>query len=112
MSEVVIEACDVYRSVNTPEGILQILSGINLKVFSGQSVAILGESGSGKSTLLGLLAGLDLPQLGQIKINNQEITNMDEDERAVLRASCTGFVFQSFYLMEDLNALENVALPL
>ncbi|MCF6263020.1 MAG: ATP-binding cassette domain-containing protein [Xanthomonadales bacterium] len=112
MPDTVVEAHDVHRSVDTPAGSLQILSGIDLTVYSGQSVAILGESGSGKSTLLSLLAGLDLPQSGQIKINNQEITNMSEDQRSVLRATCAGFVFQSFYLMEDLNALENVALPL
>ncbi len=72
----------------------------------------MGESGSGKSTLLAALAGLDLPQTGSIKINSQEITTMTEDQRAALRASMAGFVFQSFYLIEELTALENVALPL
>jgi len=108
----VIEAQDLHRSVETPDGTLSILAGINLQVNAGQSVAILGESGSGKSTLLAVLAGLDLPQSGSIRINDQELTTMNEDQRAEFRASCAGFVFQSFYLMEDLTALENVALPL
>ncbi len=112
MKQAILQAQDVHRNIETPEGQLHILNGVDLAVDSRQSVAILGESGSGKSTLLGLLAGLDLPQMGSIKLNNQELTTMDEDQRAQFRASCAGFVFQSFYLMEDLTALENVALPL
>ncbi len=112
MTASVIKVREVHRSVNTPGGVLSILSGINLEVKQGQSVAILGESGSGKSTLLAALAGLDLPQSGSIRIDGQELTGMDEDQRALLRASKAGFVFQSFYLLEDLTALENVALPL
>ncbi len=112
MTSTVIKARDVHRSVETPTGVLSILAGIDLEVQQGQSVAILGESGSGKSTLLAALAGLDLPQSGSIMLNDQELTTMDEDQRALLRASSAGFVFQSFYLLEDLTALENVALPL
>ncbi len=112
METVVIAAQNLHRSVQTPDGVLSILEGINLQVNSGQSVAILGESGSGKSTLLAALAGLDLPQSGTITINNQELTAMDEDQRALFRAASAGFVFQSFYLLEDLTAIENVALPL
>ncbi len=112
MKSTVLQAQDIHRTVTTPEGPLHILKGADLTVQSGQSVAILGQSGSGKSTLLGLLAGLDLPQQGQVHLNGQEITAMNEDDRAAVRATDTGFVFQSFYLMEELTALENVALPL
>lgn len=112
MSNCILNAQGLHRRVTTPEGQLTILNGVDLTVKRGQSVAILGESGSGKSTLLGLLAGLDLPQQGEIYINGQEITRLEEDQRAALRANKTGFVFQSFYLMEELTALENVALPL
>jgi len=75
-------------------------------------VAILGESGSGKSTLLGLCAGLDLPTQGRINLTGHALTTMDEDERADLRAQHCGFVFQSFHLLPELTALENIALPL
>lgn len=109
----ILEARQVKREINTKSGVaLKILESVDLQVNKGQSVAIQGASGSGKSTLLGLLAGLDIPQTGSIKIDGTDITLLDEDQRALLRANKVGFVFQSFYLVDDLTALENVALPL
>ena len=95
---------------DTPD--LQILAGIDLQVRAGESVAITGTSGSGKSTLLGLLAGLDIPSSGSIRLFGQEMVGQDEDQRAALRMGKVGFVFQSFHLLENLTALENVMLPL
>lgn len=92
--------------------ILDILSAIDMQVNAGEAVAILGPSGSGKSTLLGLLAGLDQPSHGRVSLLGHELSEMDEDERAALRAGRVGFVFQSFQLLPGMTALENVALPL
>lgn len=100
------------KSVTTSDGILHILSSIDLIIKSGESVAIIGESGSGKSTLISLLAGLDTPSTGSIKINGHELTTLDEDGRALVRNQLIGFVFQSFQLLPSLTALENVMLPL
>jgi len=91
---------------------LTILDQVDLQVFRGESVAIVGASGAGKSTLLGLLAGLDVPSSGKIWLSDQEITTLDEDGRAALRADNVGFVFQSFHLIPSLTAKENVMLPL
>lgn len=100
------------KSVPTSNGMLRILTEINLTVESGESIAIVGESGSGKSTLISLLAGLDAPSTGSIMINGQSLNQMDEDGRAALRSQWIGFVFQSFQLMQGMTALENVMLPL
>jgi len=91
---------------------LTILQGVNLEINRGESVAIVGRSGSGKTTLLGLLAGLDTPTEGVVELDGAQISQLDEDERARLRASRVGFVFQSFQLLPALSALENVMLPL
>lgn len=91
---------------------LVILQDIHLVINKGESVAIVGPSGSGKSTLLGLLAGLDEPSSGRIMLDNTDLTALDEDGRAVLRAEKLGFVFQSFQLLPTFTALENVMLPL
>ena len=107
-----IEVTNICKQVITTEGKLDILDGISLTVADGETLAIVGPSGSGKSTLLGILAGLDLPSSGSVVVNNQDITAMDEEGRAMVRAKDVGFVFQSFHLLPGLTALENVALPL
>lgn len=109
---IILSAQSLKREIETKSGKLSILNKLSLELKHGESIAIQGASGSGKSTLLGVLAGLDLPQSGKVIMNDQDITQLDEDQRAVLRAEKVGFVFQSFYLMDDLTALENVALPL
>ncbi|OAI02446.1 ABC transporter [Methylomonas methanica] len=100
------------KSVPTSEGILHILSSVNLIINPGESLAIVGESGSGKSTLLSLLAGLDTPSTGRVVVSGRDLTKLDEDGRALLRNELVGFVFQSFQLLPGLTALENVMLPL
>lgn len=111
-ASIVLAARNISKKVTSPEGDLTILNDVSFAIERGQSVAIVGASGAGKSTLLGLLAGLDLPSTGEILLNGQNLTNLDEDGRAALRAAHVGFVFQSFHLVPSLNALENVMLPL
>jgi putative ABC transport system ATP-binding protein len=111
-SESVLRTEDMGKQVSSPEGPLTILSGINLSIARGESVAVVGASGAGKSTLLALLAGLDEPSTGRVWLNGAELTQLDEDGRAALRAQHVGFVFQSFHLVPSLTALENVMLPL
>ena len=108
----IIETENLGKAVPTSDGLLTILSSVTLTVEKGESIAIIGASGSGKSTLLGLLAGLDTPTEGFVKLNEQDLTKMDEDGRAELRNQLVGFVFQSFQLLPGLTALENVMLPL
>lgn len=107
-----LKAQHLSKKVTSPEGQLTILDQVSLEVKKGESIAIVGASGAGKSTLLGLLAGLDVPSEGQIWLGKEEITSLDEDGRAALRADNVGFVFQSFHLISSLTALENVMLPL
>ena len=107
-----IDVSNISKQVSTSEGTLCILDQINLSVKAGETLAIIGSSGSGKSTLLGILAGLDTPSSGTVMIGGQDITAMDEEGRAAVRAGHVGFVFQSFHLLPGLTALENVALPL
>lgn len=107
-----MKAENLYKEVTSPEGLLTILDHVSLDIFAGESVAIVGVSGAGKSTLLGLLAGLDVPSGGKIWLGDAELTSLDEDGRAALRAQKVGFVFQSFHLLPSLTALENVMLPL
>jgi len=90
---------------------LAILDGLSLRIMAGESVAIVGASGSGKTTLLSLLAGLDSPTAGEVRLDGQSLQALDEDGRARLRAGRVGFVFQSFQLLSGLTALENVMLP-
>jgi len=107
-----LRAQHLSKQVNSPEGLLTILDRVSLDITRGESIAIVGASGAGKSTLLGLLAGLDVPTEGKIWLGNEEITALDEDGRAALRADNVGFVFQSFHLIPSLTAKENVMLPL
>ncbi|MFO7276915.1 MAG: ATP-binding cassette domain-containing protein [Pseudomonadota bacterium] len=110
--EVVLKAENLTKQVSSPEGPLTIVRDVSLDIAAGDSVAIVGASGAGKSTLLALLAGLDLPTSGRVWIAGTDLTRLDEDGRARLRAQRVGFVFQSFHLIPALTALENVMLPL
>jgi len=108
----IIEVRSLCKRVRDATGELTILDDIDLEIVGGTSVAIVGASGSGKSTLLGLLAGLDNPTSGSVRLLGHELTRLSEDERARLRNGSVGFIFQSFQLMPHLTALENVRLPL
>jgi putative ABC transport system ATP-binding protein len=108
----VLKAENLSKQVSSPEGPLTIVHGVSLDIAGGESVAIVGPSGAGKSTLLALLAGLDLPTTGRVLLEGTDLTQLDEDGRARLRAQRVGFVFQSFHLIPALTALENVMLPL
>ena len=112
MSNPILIARHVTKRVSTAEHQLTILDDVSLEVQAGQSLAIVGPSGAGKSTLLGLLAGLDTPTSGDIFLGDREITKMDEEGRAAVRAELVGFVFQTFQLLTSLTALENVSLPM
>ena len=108
----VLAAHEISKKVSSPEGSLTILADVSFEVRSGESVAVVGPSGAGKSTLLALLAGLDLPTSGYVVLDDANLSQLDEDGRARMRAENVGFVFQSFHLVPSLNALENVMLPL
>jgi putative ABC transport system ATP-binding protein len=111
-AEVIIAATNLGKRVVTAEGPLDILSGVTLSIKAGESVAVVGVSGSGKSTLLGLLAGLDAPSAGEVRLVGEGLNALDEDGRARVRGKHVGFVFQSFQLLPGLTALENVMLPI
>ncbi len=113
-SSPVIEVDGLAKKVKLADGQgdLHILQDIRFAVAGGESVAIVGASGSGKSTLLGLLAGLDVPASGAVRVQGVDLFSLDEDARAALRGESIGFVFQSFQLLPALTALENVMLPL
>ncbi len=108
----VLDARQLSKTVPAPEGTLTLLDDIHLTLNPGDSMAITGPSGSGKSTLLGLLAGLDQPSGGEVLLRGEPFSDLDEDGRAALRGRYCGFVFQAFHLVGDLNAVENVMLPL
>jgi putative ABC transport system ATP-binding protein len=108
----VLEARSLRKQVTSPEGMLTILDDVSFAVGAGETVAVVGASGAGKSTLLALLAGLDEPSGGSVWLEGVELSALDEDGRAALRARHVGFVFQSFHLVPALTAHENVMLPL
>ncbi|WP_322521357.1 ATP-binding cassette domain-containing protein [Guyparkeria halophila] len=110
-SQPILTVEGVTQTVRTPEP-LTIVHEAHLQIFPGEAVALVGPSGAGKSTLLALMAGLDTPSAGRIRLAGESLEDLDEDGRAAVRAGRVGFVFQSFQLIDGLNALENVALPL
>ena len=111
-SSPLIEVEHVTKQVSDSTGVLTILHDIDFSLNARESVAIIGASGSGKSTLLSIVAGLDTPTTGTVRLAGTDIFKLDEDARAAVRAEYLGFVFQSFQLLGNLNALENVMLPL
>ena len=112
MSDSIISVDHVFKAVTDSTGTLEILSDIDFALNAGETVAIVGASGSGKSTLLSIMAGLDTPSRGTVRLDGQDLFSIDEDARAAVRARKLGFVFQSFQLLGSLTALENVMLPL
>ncbi len=112
MSEIIISVEHVCKSVTDSTGTLEILRDIDFALNAQETAAIVGASGSGKSTLLSIIAGLDTPTTGTVRLAGTDLFAMDEDARAALRARQVGFVFQSFQLLGNLTALENVMLPL
>ena len=110
--EPLIEVQHLIKTVSTHHGVLQILNDINLVIYAKEKIAILGSSGSGKTTLLSILAGLDHQYEGSVKLFGSELSSLSENERATLRKQSVGFVFQSFLLVPELTALQNICLPL
>jgi putative ABC transport system ATP-binding protein len=112
MSDSIIAVKHVFKAVSDSTGTLEILSDIDFALKARETVSIVGASGSGKSTLLSIMAGLDTPTSGTVYLAGQDLFAIDEDARAAMRARQVGFVFQSFQLLGNLTALENVMLPL
>ena len=112
MSDPIISVEHVHKSVTDSTGTLDILRDIDFTLAARETAAIVGASGSGKSTLLSIIAGLDKPTSGTVRLAGEDLFVLDEDQRAALRARQVGFVFQSFQLLGNLTALENVMLPL
>ena len=112
MTDPLIQVEHITKQVQDASGVLTILEDINFDLHARQTVAILGASGSGKSTLLSIMAGLDTPSSGSVILAGVDLFSLDEDARAAQRAERVGFVFQSFQLLGNLTALENVMLPL
>ena len=111
MGASILTARNLSKVVPSAEGELTILHELSLELNKGDSLAIVGSSGSGKSTLLGLLAGLDLPSSGEVTLAGQALSTLDEDQRARIRAEHVGFVFQSFQLLDSLNASGPACFP-
>ncbi len=109
---IALEVASLGKRVPLPSGELTILEGIDFRIAAGDTVAIVGASGSGKSTLLSLMAGLDTPSSGEVRLDGAPMSTLDEDGRARVRGEKVGFVFQNFQLLPSLTALENVMLPL
>lgn len=107
-----LQVKNVSKTLTLADQSLDILTGVNLDVASGESIAIVGKSGSGKSTLLSILAGLDGASSGHVYVNGEDLSAMSEDGRAHIRNQYVGFVFQNFQLLPHLSALDNVMLPL
>lgn len=108
----IITALDIHREFRTPEAVIAVLKGVNLGIRQGDMAVVTGASGVGKSTLLHILGGLDRPTRGEVKIGETSFDGLSEKELARLRTKKVGFVFQSHYLLDDFNALENVMIPM
>ncbi len=110
----ILQVQDLFKSFTAPnnDDRVDVLTGINFDIQQGETVAILGQSGSGKSTFLSLMAGLDHPTEGSIRLNDQVLSELSEEQLARFRSQNIGIIFQQFHLMSHLNALENVSLPL
>ncbi len=109
--ETILKTKDISRSYTIGKTTLDVLKGVSLEIFEGETVSIMGESGSGKSTLLHVLGGLDNPKAGKVHFKGQDVYRMSPIRRARFRAENVGFVFQSFHLLPELDIVENVALP-
>lgn len=112
MRQPVIEIENLYKIYNPGENEVRALDGVSLTVYEGEFVAIVGHSGSGKSTLMNMIGCLDVPTSGSYRLNGQDVSNMEDDELSTIRNQQIGFIFQSFNLIKNLNAIENVELPL
>ncbi len=112
MSNVVLEAKDIYKSFTDGKSTVDVIKGLSLQVHQGEFVSIVGSSGSGKSTLLHILGGLDRPSQGLVNLNGQRFDTLGEAERGFLRNQHLGFVYQFHHLLPEFSALENVAMPL
>jgi putative ABC transport system ATP-binding protein len=110
-SEIILKTQSLAKHVMLEDKQLMLLQDINLAVFKGQTIAIVGSSGSGKTTLLSILAGLDLPSEGEVYLKNKPLHQLNEEQRSQVRADHVGFIFQQFLLISSLTALENVMLP-
>jgi predicted ABC-type transport system involved in lysophospholipase L1 biosynthesis ATPase subunit len=111
MNEPLIKVVDLHKSYPMGEGVLEVIKGIDLEVYEGESISLLGPSGAGKSTLLCLLAGMEKPSRGKVYWKGEDILKISDIERANLRKKSMGFVFQFFNLLPELSALENIMLP-
>jgi len=107
----ILEAVDLHKSFQMPHGVVKVLEGYSITIQKGESLCIMGASGSGKSTLLHLLAGLDVPDRGQVMVDGEPLHEWRESKRASFRAKRIGVVFQDYHLMPDLNVLQNVIVP-
>jgi lipoprotein-releasing system ATP-binding protein len=112
MTDAVLEASDVHKSFRQGPVTLSVLSGVSLRIGTGERVAIVGASGSGKTTLLQILGGLDRPSSGRVLVTGRDIHEVGEQERCALRNRAIGFVYQFHHLLPEFSALENVAMPL